>query len=58
MDPPAEVADEMAVDAKQSMLNHEKQAINHFGRTTDEIMVIIFYLNWFLSVKLAGNCKE
>ena len=43
--PPKKVADEMtAVDAKQPMLSHEKQTINHFEMTTDEIMVIIISL--------------
>ena len=44
--PPAEVADEMAVMdvyQQQPMQSREKQAINHFNRTTDEIMVIIIF---------------
>ena len=52
MDPPAEVADEMAVvDVQQPMFSREKQTINHFDRTTDEIMVIKLLAglieNWF-----------
>ena len=31
----------MAVDAKRPIFKREKQAINHFKRTSDEIMVII-----------------
>ena len=34
-------ANEMAMDVQQPMLGREEQAINHFDRTTDEIMVII-----------------
>ena len=48
--PPTEVADEMAVDA-QKMLDHinsndfvnPDRISNYFGRTTDEIMVIILF---------------
>ena len=39
---PLAEADEMAVDVQQSMLDRKEQAINHFDRNTDEIMVIIF----------------
>ena len=42
---PLAETDEMAVvDAKQPMLSREEQAINHFNRTTDEIMVIIIII--------------
>ena len=46
---PSSEADEMAVDT-QSMLDREEQAINHFNRTTDEIMVRFFD---FISENLA-----
>ena len=50
--PPAELADEMAVDAKQPMFSRDEQAINHFKRISDDIMVILFILSLIFIEKI------